>query len=48
LIFDSISNIVTPLIFDSTKSMDLVWGIGVFFCFTAFIFALVISRIVDA
>ena len=32
LMFDSFNNVLTPVIYDATESMELVWGIGVFFC----------------
>ncbi len=44
--FDSLCNLFTPLIYDSTKSMELVWGIGVFFTVFAFICTLIVSYLV--
>lgn len=45
-LFDSINNILTPFIFDSTHSMELVWGIGIFFCLVGVGCALMISKII--
>ena len=44
-LFDSINNILTPYIYDSTHSMDLIWGIAVFFCFVSVGCALMISKL---
>lgn len=46
-LFDSIQNIITPLIFDETGSMELVWLLGVGFCSLAFISSIFISKIMD-
>lgn len=46
-IFDSLNNIITPLIYDSTLSMELVWVTGIIFCGLALVSSLLISRFVD-
>lgn len=46
-LFDSIDNIITPLIFDSTGSMELVWLVGVGFCSLALISSILISVFVN-
>lgn len=45
--FDSINNIITPLIYDLTSSMELVWLIGVGFCVLAVVSSIIIKRFVD-
>lgn len=47
LMFDSINNIMTPLVYDLTESMETVWAIGVFFSVFALCCALGISRFVS-
>lgn len=46
LAFNSVNNILTPLMFDSTKSMELVWGIGSLFCGIGLVSSFIIARVV--
>jgi hypothetical protein len=46
-IFDSLNNIITPLIYDKTNSMDLVWLIGVGFCLVGLLSSVAISKKID-
>ena len=46
-LFDSIDNIITPLIFQTSGSMELVWLVGIGFCLLAFISSVLISRLID-
>ena len=46
-LFDSLNNIFTPIMYDSTELMELVWGVGVAFCTIALISSILISRMVQ-
>jgi hypothetical protein len=41
--FDSLSNVMTPLIYDIKQNMDLTWGMGCIVCLGSFLAALIIS-----
>lgn len=44
--FDSLNNVVTPIVYDQTGSMDFVWAIGVFVCMLSLIAAFGISFLI--
>ncbi len=45
-LFDSLNNVFTPIMYDSTQSMELVWGVGILFCTFSFISSLLISKMI--
>jgi hypothetical protein len=46
MIFDSLNNVLTPLVFDGTNSMELAWGIGVCNCLVSLAASIVIAYLI--